>query len=76
MTATADGRIVAAAGKDKTAGVYVFTPDGKRVAFLPTPGDPSNCCFGGDGLKTLYVTAGKSLYRVETTMTGVCPPRK
>jgi gluconolactonase len=76
MTVTADSRIVAAAGKDKTAGVYVFTPDGKQVAFLPTPEDPSNCCFGGDGLKTLYVTAGKSLYRVEANVSGVRPPRK
>jgi gluconolactonase len=76
MTVTAAGRIVGAAGKERTAGVYVFTPDGKQVAFLPTPEDPSNCCFGGDGLKTLYVTAGKSLYRVETNMTGVRPARK
>jgi gluconolactonase len=71
MTVAADGRIVAAAGKGRTAGVYIFTPDGKQAAFLPTPEDPSNCCFGGDGLKTLYVTAGKSLYRVETNMAGV-----
>jgi gluconolactonase len=76
MMVAADGRIVAAAGKAETAGVYIFTPEGKQVAFLPTPEDPSNCWFGGDGLKTLYVTAGKSLYRVETTMTGVRPPGK
>jgi gluconolactonase len=76
MTVAADGRIVAAAGKDRSAGVYVFTPDGKQVAFLPAPEDPSNCCFGGADLKTLYVTAGRSLYRVETNTTGVRPPGK
>jgi gluconolactonase len=70
MTVTADGHIVATAGAAKTAGISVFTPDGKKVGFLPTPEDPSNCCFGGKDLKTLYITAGKSLYRVETTMSG------
>jgi len=71
MTVTVDGHIVATAGAGKTAGISVFTPDGKKVGFLPTPEDPSNCCFGGKDLKTLYITAGKSLYRVGTTMTGV-----
>lgn len=71
MTVTAEGLIVATAGKGKTAGVSVFRPDGSKVAFLATPEDPSNCCFGGKELKTLYVTAGKSLYRVATNMTGV-----
>lgn len=70
MTVTADGHIVATAGKGKTAGVSIFTPEGKRVGFLSTPEDPSNCCFGGKELKTLYITAGKSLYRIETLMTG------
>src|SRR5262249_10032402 len=71
MTVTADGHIVATAGAGKTAGISVFTADGKKVGFLPTPEDRSNCCLGGKDLKTLYITAGKSLYRVETLMTGV-----
>jgi gluconolactonase len=71
MTVTADGLIVATAGKGKTAGVSVFKPDGSKIGFLPTPEDPTNCCFGGQDLKTLYVTAGSSLYRVNTNLTGV-----
>lgn len=70
MTVTADGLIVATAGKGKTAGVYFFTPEGKKVGFVPAPEDPSNCCFGGPGSKTLYVTAGKSLYRIELSVAG------
>ena len=70
MTVTADGLIVATAGKGKTAGVHVFTPEGKKVGFVPTPEDPSNCCFGGKDRKMLYVTAGKSIYRVPTNLTG------
>lgn len=73
MTVTIEGHIVATAGRDKTAGVSVFTPEGKKVAFLPTPENPTNCCFAGKGMKTLYITAGKSLYRVETLMTGFAP---
>jgi len=76
MTVTADGLIVATAGKGTTAGVTVFTPDGRKAGFIPTPEDPTNCCFAGPELKTLYVTAGKSLYRIETTMTGALPFRK
>jgi gluconolactonase len=70
MAVAADGRIVAAAGAGPTAGVYLFTPEGKRVGVVPTPEDPSNCCFGGPGSKVLYVTAGKSLYRIELTVAG------
>ena len=76
MTVTADGLVVAMAGAARTAGIYVFKPDGTKVAFLPTPEDPSNCCFGGKDLKTLYVTAGKSLYRIDTHMTGTGPGGK
>jgi gluconolactonase len=70
MTVTTDGHIVATAGRGKTAGISIFTPEGKKVSFLPTPEDPSNCCFGGKDQQTLYITAGKSLYRVETSMRG------
>jgi gluconolactonase len=70
MTVTIDGRIVATAGSRATAGVYVFAPDGRRLAFIPTPEDPTNVEFGGPNDTTLYITAGKSLYRIATTMTG------
>ncbi|MBX6314626.1 MAG: SMP-30/gluconolactonase/LRE family protein [Isosphaeraceae bacterium] len=77
MTVTTDGRIVAAAGSGEAGGIYVFAPDGKQLAFLPVPENPTNVEFGGPERKTLYITAGKSLYRIETTMTGyhVWPPR-
>jgi gluconolactonase len=70
MTVTTDGRIVATAGAGRLAGVYVYKPDGTPVGFLATPEDPTNVEFGGPESKTLYITAGKSLYRVVTTMTG------
>ena len=69
MTVTTDGRIVAAAGARK-AGVLVLSPAGKILATIPTPEDPANVEFGGEDGKTLYICAGKSLYRIKTTMTG------
>jgi gluconolactonase len=77
MTVTTDGRIVATAGTGPKAGVYVFTPNGEPAGFIPVPEAPSNVEFGGPDRKTLYITAGKSLYRIETTMTGhhLWPPR-
>jgi gluconolactonase len=70
MAVATDGTIVATAGRGPAAGVYFFNPEGKKIGFEPTPEDPSNCCFGGKNRKTLYITAGKSLYRIETTLTG------
>lgn len=70
MAIDVKGNIWATAGKDKTAGVTVFSPDGKKLAFLPTPELPTNCVFGGDKRNILYVTAGRSLYRIPTTAEG------
>jgi gluconolactonase len=77
MTVTTDGRIVATAGSADKAGVYVYRPDGTPAGFIPTPETPSNVEFGGSNRSTLYITAGVSLYRVETTMTGhhLWPPK-
>lgn len=70
MTATADGRIVGAAGSGANGGAYVFSPIGKRLAIISVPEPPTNVEFGGPDRKTLYITAGKSLYRIATNMTG------
>lgn len=56
---------------DKKGGIYVFTPEGKLLDFLPIPTDEvTNCAFGGDDLKTLYVTGGGTLYSIRTTISG------
>src|SRR5262249_25149412 len=78
----AKGRLFVAAGlnkphppaepaEDVNGGIYVFTPEGKRLTFLPVPTDEcTNCAFGGDDLKTLYITAGGTLYSIRTTTPG------
>ena len=70
MTVTTDGKIVAAAGSGPLGGVYVYEPDGTPVAFLAVPESPTNVEFAGPENKTRYSTAGKSLYRIVTTLTG------
>jgi gluconolactonase len=64
------GNIYGAAGQGATGGVYVFNPEGKQLAFIPTPETPTNCVFAGKDRLTLYVTAGKSLYRIRLKMPG------
>jgi gluconolactonase len=56
---------------DKKGGIYVFSPEGKLLAFLPVPRDEvTNCAFGGDDLRTLYITAGGTLYSIRTRTPG------
>lgn len=56
---------------DRRGGIYVIDPDGKLLDFLPVPRDEvTNCAFGGEDLKTLYITAGGTLYSIRTTTAG------
>jgi len=70
MSIDIKGNIYATAGKGKTAGVTIFSPEGKKLDFIPTPEDPSNCVFGGEDRRMLYITAGRSLYRIHLTIDG------
>ncbi len=83
MTLDQQGNIYATAGSGSEAGVYVFGTGGESLAFIATPGDPTNCVFGiGDEAATLYITAAgpKStpaeakprygLYRIPLTIPG------
>jgi gluconolactonase len=56
------------------AGVYVLSPAGKLLDFVPIPRDEvTNCTFGGADLKTLYITAGGTLWSIRTTTPGKLP---
>lgn len=64
---------------DKKGGIYVLSPEGKLLTFLPVPTDEvTNCAFGGPNLKTLYVTGGGTLYSIRTATPGwvVWPKRE
>ena len=56
---------------DVPAGVYVISPKGKLLGRIPIPEDLlTNLAFGGPQRKTLYVTAGKTLYRFPVKVSG------
>jgi len=56
---------------DVPAGVYVISPAGKLLGRIPVPEDViTNLAFGGPDKKTLYVTAGKTLYKIPTAVSG------
>jgi gluconolactonase len=55
-------------------GLQVFSADGKPLGIIKTPEQipeqPSNVTFGGKDLKTLYVTARTSVYKIPMHIEG------
>jgi gluconolactonase len=75
------GRLYVAAGIARPRGphetdrnppcVYVFEPTGTPLGRIPIPEDViTNVTFGGPDLRTLFVTAGRTLYRLRMTTPG------
>jgi gluconolactonase len=82
LSIDANGNLYASAGMnqprgtaetlDTKTGVYVISPQGKLLQFIPIPEDLiSNNGFGGDDMRTLYVTAGKTLFKFRTEVHGL-----
>jgi gluconolactonase len=61
-----DGLRVAANGNVYIAcrGVAIYSPQGKFIKMIEFPETPANLTFGDSDLKTIYVTARTSVYRV------------
>ena len=72
-----DGNVYAAVRDQTRPGVCVYSPEGKELAYIATE-LPTNVGFGrGAEAKTLYITAGKSLYRIRLNKEGYqLPARK
>ncbi|MGH9657713.1 MAG: SMP-30/gluconolactonase/LRE family protein, partial [Bryobacteraceae bacterium] len=52
-------------------GVYILSPQGKLLDFVPVPVDEvTNCGFGGADWKTLFITAGGTLWSIPVTTPG------
>jgi gluconolactonase len=57
---------------DTKTGIHVISPAGKLLKFIPIPEDYiTNNAFGGPDMKTLYVTAGKTLYKLSADIAGL-----
>jgi len=71
-----EGNLWVAVRDETKPGIYVYSPDGKPLSYIKTE-LPTNVGFGrGDEAKTLYITAGKSLYRIQTNKEGYQLPAK
>jgi gluconolactonase len=56
---------------DVPTGVYVISPQGQLLGRIPIPEDVvTNLAFGGEGKKTLFVTAGKTIFKIPTAVAG------
>ena len=56
---------------DVPAGIYVIAPEGRLIGKIPIPEDlVTNLTFGPPDRKTLYVTAGRNLYRQRVEVEG------
>jgi len=61
---------------DTRPGIHVFSPSGELLAYARTPRDTvTNCTFGGEDRRTLYVTCGPLLLSLETRIPGL-PAKK
>ena len=82
MAIDAAGNLYAAAGLhrrrgthetlDTKCGVHVISPQGKLLRIIPVPEDTiTNTAFGGADHKTLYITAGKTLFQIPNGIAGL-----
>jgi gluconolactonase len=51
-------------------GIHVFAPDAACLGVIGLPEPVANFCFGDDDLRSLYITASTSLYRVRVATPG------
>ena len=62
---------------DVPPGIWVITPKGDVSGRIPIPEDVlTNLTFGGEGLQTLFVTAGKTLFSVRVNVPGFVVHRR
>ncbi len=65
-----DGNLYTAVRAENRPGIVVYSPAGEELAYIATE-VPTNVGFGrGDDRNLLYITAGKSLYRIRLNRNG------
>lgn len=67
MAIDTDGNVWTTGGK----AVTVLSPKGELLQAIEFPLIPSNCTFGGEDGKTLYITARAKVFSIRTSATGV-----
>jgi gluconolactonase len=59
------GRLFVAA----TKGVWIYESNGTLLKTIEVPGQTTNCAFGDEDGKTLYITSGDAIYRYRSNLT-------
>lgn len=54
-------------------GIWVWSPEGKRLGRIVLPSIPANLTWGGADRATLFITAGHCVYSLKTKATGYLP---
>ncbi len=76
LVADVEGNLYVAERSQKRPGIAVRSPDGAELAFIPTE-VPTNVGFGREkDSRVLYITAGKSLYRIDVMKEGYHLPSR
>jgi gluconolactonase len=52
-------------------GIWIISPEGECLGKISFPEVPSNCTWGGDDHKTLFVTARTGLYSIHLKIPGI-----
>ena len=77
LVADVEGDLYVAVRDGTQYGIFVYSPEGKELAYIPTPELPTNTAFGrGAQSKTLYISAGGNLYRISVKKDGYQLPVK
>ncbi|MFO1022520.1 MAG: SMP-30/gluconolactonase/LRE family protein [Planctomycetales bacterium] len=64
------GNLIVAVRAENRPGIYIYNPEGKEIDYIETE-VPTNVGFGrGADRNLLYITAGKSLYRIRLNTEG------
>ena len=56
-------------------GIWIWSPQGVHLGTIAMPEQPANLTWGGPDLRTLYITATTSVYRLHTSAKGFLPAR-
>jgi gluconolactonase len=76
MVCDREGNLYVAVRDQTRPGIYIYSPEGKELGYIKTE-IPTNVGFGrGKESRTLYITAGKSLYRIPVNKEGYQLPAK
>lgn len=51
-------------------GIHIFNPSGEALGVVLMPEHAANFCFGDNDMKSLYITASTSLYRLSVKIAG------